>query len=1424
VPCYLKDDLLRAAVEVSVGSGDSIKILPLKGIVDTGSSVTLVNAELARKILGNILWKDLIAGKSLDWNYKNRLLRTADNNVVSAICIPNVSFNYCGSIRQMDVYFSEGLPVPLLLGCDFIQLFKLVLDLSSKTLFIKKGNVDVDSSVIATTKVSVAGSDLLNKKFRVCVAGGSFSIPPRSEMLVRAKIMDLPRFYEGAHDAVFTFVPSTGLPSTVLGASGVVSVGKSVIPVRFLNMHSEPVTINKNLTIGFIEFCSRDTVYLVGEAGGPLDSVHNSGIQDFGDGQDCQGSSNKILSDADFLSLFDLDSDLCEFDSMQLKNLLCSYKRVFSLNKFDLGRFAGIRHEIRTTGPPIRQPLRRQNPVARVEANKLIQEMLDHDVIEPSSSPWASPIVLVKKSDGSTRFCVDYRLLNDVTYKDAYPLPRIDDTLDSLAGSKYFSTLDLTSGYWQITLAPGSSEKTAFSSAGGLYQFKYMPFGLTNAPATFQRAMEFCLSGLQWEQCLIYLDDVIVFSETFEDHLSRLANVFDRFEKNGLKLKPSKCTFLKKSVKYLGHIVSSEGVSPDPSKISAVDSWPTPKTVKDLRSFLGLASYYRRFVKDFSDLAAPLHQLTSTLVPFEWLDIHDKAFGDLKTRLVTAPVLAFPDFRKQFRLDTDASGVGVGAILTQVIDGRERVIAYASRTLNKQEKHYPITEKECLALVFGVKVFRPYLYGRSFSILSDHDPLCYLRKNKDLSGRLMRWLLKLEQYTYTVIHRPGKKHGNADALSRQPEPATGNCEIIPPDPVLALVGAGSPLESGFSNLDRFIECQHEDKHIFAIFRNLKFGTPITMDRVGLLRHFDLNRDSYCVRNEMVYFNSLLIVPPKLVSFVLSMCHDDSLSGHPGVKKTSALIKDRFFWHEMSKDITNYVTSCDSCQRRKRNYNKVYSPLSSMTAERPFQRWAMDVLQLPPSTLGYKYLLVATDYFTRWPVAFPMTNHTAETVAKIFFEKICCMYGVPESVHTDRGAEFQSRLLQELYKLLGVTSTRTTSYHPQGDGLVERLNQTIIETFSKVISNRSDWLDYLNPVLFAYRCSPQASLRCSPFEMLYGQKPKLPVDLQFDFSLGADIPNDGSVAALQRRLRSVRDHAVKNLFKAQADQRKYYNKNKSLGRPFSVGSSVLLQAILQGPNTKLDDRWLGPFRVVSFPHPGVVEIVHISNDRDRQVVAQDRLKRYVPRMTNCDAPEAVVVLDVPDDLGSSSSDDFSDSGGDSYVGSDVVCADYPSPVVHNVTSSPIVRACDDLDNLQKRFLEGSPPVIVSQSDGTSVAHVPDDSNVAVNNGENDSVSNVAVNNDENDSVSNVVVTNGENDSVIVIAPDVVNEYVEPTLRSTTGSDGGLESVLVDSSRSGIVVDRDIPPSSEVETSPLLRSTRSHRPPDRLNYSTLGGHSS
>ena len=447
----------------------------------------------------------------------------------------------------------------------------------------------------------------------------------------------------------------------------------------------------------------------------------------------------------------------------QLNGLFKEFSDVFSQGEDDLGWTPLLEHTIETHGPLLRQPYRRQNPAVRQEEMAQVQQMLASDVIRPSNSPWALPVVMVKEKDGSLRFCVDFRQLNAATVKDAHPLPRIDDFLDALHGARWFSTLNLKSGYWQVPIMERDKEKTEFrTSSGQLYEFNQVPFGLCNAPATFSRLMDRILFGLHWETCLFYLDDIIVFSSTWEEHLARLHQVFERLRHANLKLGAEKCTFAAKEVSYLGHWVTEEDLLPDLALLAAIREIPPPKTATEVAIAI----------------AGPLHALTKKDAVFHWSADCQDVFDCLKTLLTTSPITAFPDFSQSFRLYTDASTAGLGAILAQVRKGKERIICCASRSLNQAEKAYPATKLECLAIVWAVAKFRPYLMAMPFEVYTDHYALQWRKTMRTGSALLHRWSAVLEEYDFTVKHRPGKAQTHVDGLSRLPvDPA-------PPEDVL----------------------------------------------------------------------------------------------------------------------------------------------------------------------------------------------------------------------------------------------------------------------------------------------------------------------------------------------------------------------------------------------------------------------------------------------------------------------------------------------------------------------------------------------------------------------------------------------------------------------------------------------------------------
>ena len=721
----------------------------------------------------------------------------------------------------------------------------------------------------------------------------------------------------------------------------------------------------------------------------------------------------------------------------QLKELVLAFEDTFAMDENELGCAQDVAQTIDTGDhQPIRQPPRHVPFALRGEVEQMVEKMLGQGVIQPSKSPWASPIVLVAKKDGTTQFCVDYRKLNAVTKMDVYPLPRIDDTLDLLANNQYFSTLDLASGYWQVQMDSASQEKTAFTTHVGLYEFKVMPFGLCNAPATFQRLIENVLHGLVGRCCLVYLDDVIVLGKTVENHLANLRAVWSRLRKAGLRLKPSKCNLFKQEVNYLGYVVSVHGVATDPEKVSAMERFPTPIDLKSLRSFLGLASYYRRFVPNFSVIANPLFALTRKDAAYNWDQPCQQAFDRLKMYLATAPVLAYPDFSVDFQLETDASGMGLGAVLSQTQKDRSiRPIAFASRTLQASEVNYGITELEALAVVWAVRHFRQYLYGHRCNIITDHEVLKSLLNTPHPSGRLARWGLTLQELDLVITYCPGKKNPKADALSRYPV-----CQDQPDESSLGAVVAqvGAPPNScqgqeGEQSVEDSLSLapsqgveqsapgdtlerrQRSDPELLAMILYLENNTLPEDDQSA--RTLVLHRDQYSVVGGVLYHlasdKTLRVVVPESDRMKLvQQSHGGKFGGHLGDAKVYGMLCKHYWWPRMRKDVARWCKSCLACATWHvgRSVKPLLTPIS---VGGPFDRVGVDVVQLPVTKKGHKYAVVFMDYLTKWPEVFPTKDQTAPTIAKLLVEEIICRHGVPTEQLSDRGPNFLSGLMQEI---------------------------------------------------------------------------------------------------------------------------------------------------------------------------------------------------------------------------------------------------------------------------------------------------------------------------------------------------------------------------------------------------------------------------
>ena len=548
-----------------------------------------------------------------------------------------------------------------------------------------------------------------------------------------------------------------------------------IIPIEVMNLSNEPVQLFSQTTIGLLS----PSEFIPGIK--PISTMDTCVIDDTQKVRKFSLEKGKeiVLPEELEQMLEEAKLFLNQVQYDNLKALIYKYKHIFTLKGQPLGRTSEVLHDIDTgDSKPIKNRARRTPFGLREEARKEEEKMKEMGIIEPSSSPWASPVVLVRKKDQSIRYCVDYRNLNDVTAKDSFPLPNMQDCLESLANAKIFSSMDLASGYWQVGLTEEAKEKTSFYGVGGgLWRFNVMPFGLCNAPATFERLMEKVLGSLQWQTCLCYIDDVLCYSPTVSQHLVDLEAIFAKIEKSGMTLKPKKCHFFKKKVKFLGHEVSADGISTDPEKVDKIVNCPPPNDIHELRSIVGLGTYYKKFIPDYSDMMKPLTCLTEK-TPFRWGVEQAKAFESLKSALTSAPILAYPREHGMFILDTDASNVGLGCVLSQIQDGEERVIAYGSRTLSKSEMNYCTVRLEMLSVVHFTEYYKHFLLGRQFLLRTDNSAVRFMRSwQHDSRGQTSRWLGQLQAFNFKIEHRPGRYHQNADTMSRPPFAQCAQCNI-----------------------------------------------------------------------------------------------------------------------------------------------------------------------------------------------------------------------------------------------------------------------------------------------------------------------------------------------------------------------------------------------------------------------------------------------------------------------------------------------------------------------------------------------------------------------------------------------------------------------------------------------------------------------
>ncbi len=801
--------------------------------------------------------------------------------------------------------------------------------------------------------------------------------------------------------------------------------------------------------------------------------------------------------------------------------------------------------------PPTKAPYR-MSPAELDELKKQLNELIEKKFIQPSKSPYGAPVLFVKKKDGSMRMCVDYRALNKLTIKNKYPLPRVDELLDRLHGAKFFSKIDLRSGYHQVRIVEGDVLKTAFRTRYGHFEYLVLPFGLTNAPATFMHLMQQIYRPYLDEFVLVFLDDILVYSKTEDEHLKHVKLVLDKLRENQLYARSSKCAFFKQRIDFLGYVVTKNGITMDASKVTAIVDWPSPlRNQRDVRSFMGLAGYYRRFVKGFSQIGSPLTELLKNDVEFKWSNEQQEAFEKLKKAITSAPILISPDPSKPYVVTTDASGFAAGAILQQDHGKGLQPIAFMSKKMNAAERNYPVHEQELLAIILALREWRHYLHGTSFEVVTDHMSLKHFLNQPTLSARQARWSEFMQQFDIKIIHRPGKLNEAADALSRRPDHQQ-----------LSLNSVSSVIWD-HSLIDQIKQSYENDAELInqrKIDRNIS-------ERDGIVFK---NRHKIYVPNNSDIRGKLL-----------AEYHDIPLSGHVGIHKVYEKLSRHWYWPKMKETVTDYVRSCPSCQQNKSVNQKPIGLLKPLPIpEKRWQQVTLDLItQLPKTKNGNDAIVVFVDKLTKMVhYAATRTDIDAVQLARLFMDNVVRLHGVPQSIVSDRDPRFTSNFWRSLWNQLGTKLHMSSAFHPQSDGQTERANRTLEEGLRAYVSlKHDDWDNHLSLLEFAVNSSESASTGTSPFYLNYGENPLMPIDHLNPGSNVEDVQQLLLNARIQLKL------AREQIIRAQASQARNANK-KRRDVTFEVGEKVWLNTrnlniVIDGPADKLNPKWIGPLNIV-----------------------------------------------------------------------------------------------------------------------------------------------------------------------------------------------------------------------------------------------------
>ena len=1144
-------------------------------LADAGATISLISTELANQL-------DLVVRKSY----------------INATGVTNDSLNIIGQtaadieiakrrLRAQTLYVANGISRHVILGTDFLgRLGEVTYNYNNCTLRIDRGlSIPMGENVVRATVMLV--EDL--------------HVPPFCEMAVLAKVSSP----VGTVNCIFE--GSKGVTSPLLIGKSISRVNDGRLRIPVVNTTSKIHVVGKNSIVGSVETLEEDLRMISIPTKSEIDKK----------------STTEKLPSMD-IKLTDTNLDQQQFKILQ--DLVDEFSDITGEGIADLGRTTIVEHVVETLPGTVPIKSRPYNiPVGvRAEIKQQIDLMLEKGLISPSTGEWTSPVVLVKKKDGNWRFCVDYRKLNAVTKSTNMAMSSIESAMEIMHGKQYFSSIDLCSGFFQVSLHKDSRSKSGFITPFGCYEFNALPQGMKGSPACFTKlAMALNSDLIASGKSACYLDDWIMTSNTFEEHMDLLRTVFSRLRFAGLKYRPTKSQLCRKELLYLGHIISRNGIAVAPHNTDKIKKFPRPKNRTEVKRLLGLFGYYRTFIKGFAAIASPITKLTSQSVEFNWTQECENAAENLRGQITSAPILVFPDFTRQFILTTDASAIAIGAVLSQIQqDDREHPISFYSKTLNATERKWDACEQELYAIVTAVKHYKSFLMNNQFEVRTDNAACTYVLKKPDLSPKLSRWAIQLADYDFTVIHKSGRTNTVADALSRAEVTAVEEEDNKKPR---------NASEEDMKN------DQKRDYFLGPIWRYMvkdKFPKDATKANRAQIKQDSLN---FTLKHGVLYrqrdLQCMLAIPANQRQVLLYAVHDNIDSMHPGVNKTYQRLKDSYWFPRMYAEVENYVRQCHSCQTRKNPAGITRVPLGTFMAKSPFEVLSIDFMgPFVESEKGYKHILAFTDHFTKWCTIIPTKDQLAKTVADVYIERVFCIFGASKVLLSDRGKNFMSNLMAEVNKVLGVERRFTTPYHPQCNGQVEIYNKTIANMLSHFTEPKfqKNWATYVPFVQLAINSAKHTALNASPSSLLLSREIRLPYELTMPIP-EHPADNYGYAADIHKRMAEVWDVARDKISKSKEKQKKYYDK-KTKPSTLQVGDYVMKYNKRGYPNltSKLIHRWKGIYVIKDINETNARIQLYNKPDDDWEKVHLNMLKKYHGPLIRGKDSDITLDLDSPNE--------------------------------------------------------------------------------------------------------------------------------------------------------------------------------------------------